>query len=167
MEGWYIWRWWKHVRCDTSAQQARHAVSRRDSSCSPLPHREESEPCAPAADSWSRRSQVYDTVWERAARRHGITGTLYWHCAANSYPDYDGNTVYLQPEQPPGPDDARVLELIQGHARAMAGCSALPVPEADDGRSPQPGRSPGQLIQSLGRRIRDKLDRATEAGFRV
>ena len=115
---------------------------------------------ARAAEGCWRRAQVYDTVWERAARRQGITGSLYWHCAAASYPDYDGTTVYLQPEKPPGPHDARVLELIRGHARAMAGCSALPVPgAAGDGRSPQPSRSPGQMIQSLGRRIRDKLDR--------
>ena len=120
-------------------------------------------PCVlPVADSSSRRAQVYDTVWERAARRHGITGSLYWHCSANSYPDHDGYTVYLQPAEPPDPDDARVLALIQGHARAMSGCNALPLPEAAnlraDTRKPNPLRSPSQMLQSLGQRIRNKLE---------
>ena len=114
------------------------------------------------ADGWSWHAQVYDTVWEHAARRHGLAGSLYWHCAAASYPDYDGTTVYLQPAQPPGPDEARVLGLIQGHARAMAGCSALPAsPPVAAGQQASPSHrshTPVRLMKSLGRSIRDKLE---------
>jgi len=111
--------------------------------------------------------QVYGTVWERVVRRQGFSGSLYWHCAVPSYPDYDGTTVYLQPTTASTPSEARVLHLIREHAAAMAGTCAAPglqSPQQQDQRQ-QPqldsGRGHGKtaFLKSLGRSIRDKIDR--------
>ena len=113
--------------------------------------------------------QVYGTVWERVVRRQGFSGSLYWHCAAPSYPDYDGTTVYLQPATPPTPSEARVLQSIREHAAAMAGTCAAPSLQSPARQHDQQqqqqrldgGRGHGKtaFFRSLGRSIRDKIDR--------
>jgi hypothetical protein len=109
---------------------------------------------------------VYDTVWENMARRQGFAGSLYWHCAAASYPDYDGTTVYLQPAAPPTPDEARTLRVIREHAAAIAGTCAAPSqqppPQQQQGHQQHSG--PGRagktaFLKAMGRSIRDRVDR--------
>ena len=104
-------------------------------------------------------------------RRQGFSGSLYWHCAAPSYPDYDGTTVYLAPASPPTPSEARVLQLIREHAAALAGTCAAPglqMPtqqQQQQKQQQQQGQSSGRghgktaFLKSLGRSIRDKIDR--------
>ena len=113
--------------------------------------------------------QVYDTVWERMVRRQGFAGSLYWHCAAASYPDYDGTTVYLQPSDPPTPEEARVLQLIREHAAAIAGTCAAPSQQplaqhqqgdqqdCGVGRESRQGKT--AFLKAVGRSIRNRIDR--------
>lgn len=71
--------------------------------------------------------QVLSTVGEHAAAGRCLGGSLLWMAAANSYPDYDGTTIYLAPAQPPAPADAAVIEALRRHAADMAG-----LPSAQD-----------------------------------
>lgn len=65
--------------------------------------------------------QVLSTVGEHAAAGRCLGGALLWMAAANSYPDYDGTTVYLAPAAPPPASDAAVLDTLRRHAADMAG----------------------------------------------
>lgn len=65
--------------------------------------------------------QVLGTVGEHAAAGRCLGGALLWMAAANSYPDYDGTTVYLAPAAPPAASDAAVLDTLRRHAADMAG----------------------------------------------
>jgi hypothetical protein len=65
--------------------------------------------------------QVLGTVGEHAAAGRAIGGSLLWMTAANSYPNYDGTTIYLAPAAPPAAADAAVVEALRRHAADMAG----------------------------------------------
>lgn len=61
---------------------------------------------------------------EHAAALRQIGGALLWTTAANSYPDYDGTTIYLAPAAPPGPNEQAVLDTLRQHAAFMASLSS-------------------------------------------
>ena len=44
--------------------------------------------------------QVFEQIVGHAKAGHAITGSCFWMTAANSYPDYDGMTVYFRPPTP-------------------------------------------------------------------
>jgi hypothetical protein len=69
--------------------------------------------------------QVLGTVGEHAAAGRCLGGALLWMAAANSYPDYDGTTIYLAPAAPPPASDAAVLDTLRRHAADMAGLPSM------------------------------------------
>ena len=69
--------------------------------------------------------QVLSTVGEHAAAGRCIGGSLLWMAAANSYPDYDGTTIYLAPAAPPPASDAAVLDTLRRQAADMAGLPSV------------------------------------------
>lgn len=84
--------------------------------------------------SFSPALQVLNHVCDCAISREWVAGALLWMAAANSYPDYDGTTIYLRPAGAPDPPDAVVLRCITECCAKLAG-----MPSEQTAPPPSPG----------------------------
>ena len=73
--------------------------------------------------------QVFEQIVGHAKAGHAITGSCFWMTASNSYPDYDGMTVYFRP---PAPE----VEIQNLELQNKAGASSQEQCASDIARSP-------------------------------